>query len=45
MDIFIQEYDDAIDLVSSVSINIEDNRNFFYDMLEAQGSVLFKKQS
>lgn len=37
MDIFIQEYDDAIDLVSSVSINIEDNRNFFYDMLEAQG--------
>ena len=37
MDIFIQEYDDAIEIVSTVSIEMEDNREIFYDLLQAQG--------
>ena len=37
MDIYIQEYNDAAEPVSSVSTEIEDNRNFFYDMLETKG--------
>ena len=42
MDIFITEYNDAAEAVSSVSTEIEDNRNFFYDMLQAKGTFCLR---